>query len=352
MEDSTDEHDLWKRLIILDLNGVLIARQYVEKGKDAPEDGDKLGNFVAQKRPHLDTFLKFLFDNFTVAYWSSIAYYNTKQFGEYAFGEHYKKLLFMWDQTKCWSFDHPTIDNKPLFLKPLAKVWKTYPQFNQGNTLLIDDSPAKACFNPEGTLFVPDIWKYGESEDEYLSPKGKLVDLLTGLSVTGVTTADYLKIYYYTAPDTTAIADGVLTALNEFRIRPSGSANYSSSLDDFQWEMVMQKPHPEDFIPKLLITDIESDDDRLSVTLTTLPQISKPAKEIVLETITEKWSIADMESFCEVGWESDRALCITYTAMTQFQDIKLGRKNDEPELIVRAIAHNILPMRSFDRSFF
>lgn len=65
---------------------------------------------------------------------------------------------FMQDQSHCTDTGYRTIENKekPLFLKELRKLWeKCDPdlpwekgEFNETNTLLLDDSPYKAILNP------------------------------------------------------------------------------------------------------------------------------------------------------------------------------------------------------------
>lgn len=65
---------------------------------------------------------------------------------------------FLQDQSHCTSTGFNTIENreKPLLLKELRKLWeKLEPNlpwekgdYNEANTLLLDDSPYKALVNP------------------------------------------------------------------------------------------------------------------------------------------------------------------------------------------------------------
>jgi hypothetical protein len=65
---------------------------------------------------------------------------------------------FLQDQFHCTSPRFNTIENKekPLFFKELRKLWeKCEPdlpwesgEYNEANTLLLDDSPYKALVNP------------------------------------------------------------------------------------------------------------------------------------------------------------------------------------------------------------
>ena len=60
-----------RKLLILDLNNILIRRKYVKDAGDAV-GAEKCGNFMVWKRPHLNEFLDFAFENFDVAVWSSV----------------------------------------------------------------------------------------------------------------------------------------------------------------------------------------------------------------------------------------------------------------------------------------
>ncbi len=79
---------------------------------------------------------------------------------DFAFGPvHRTRLLFEWDQSKCPQEKHPDPkERKPLFLKPLADVWRAFPQHDADTTLLVDDTPAKAGRNPPHLLYSPREW--------------------------------------------------------------------------------------------------------------------------------------------------------------------------------------------------
>jgi len=73
---------------------------------------------------------------------------------------------------------NPEKKRQPLFLKELMNVWLKFPQFNETNTLLIDDTPYKALRNPPYTAIFPEAYFYNEA-DIFL--KGPLVEYLTQL---------------------------------------------------------------------------------------------------------------------------------------------------------------------------
>jgi len=74
------------------------------------------------------------------------------------------RLLFVWGQEECTAVevDHDTTEHgkpvartkegvKVIYRKDLNRIWNCYPQFNQENTLMIDDSKEK--FQDEAPCF-------------------------------------------------------------------------------------------------------------------------------------------------------------------------------------------------------
>ncbi len=148
-----------KQLLIFDLNGILVDREY-ETDKTIEKDGaTRLGNFLVWKKSNIDKMLKKLFEHhavYEIAVWSSVTKYNVEQLAKFTFGEHYEKLLFVFNQDQCESVKNPDPESKkPLFLKNLREVWLKYPQYDPTNTLLIDDSDDKSRNNPKECHFNP-----------------------------------------------------------------------------------------------------------------------------------------------------------------------------------------------------
>lgn len=102
--------------------------------------------------------------------------------------------MFEFDQAKCPSEKHPDPnETKPLFLKPLQAVWDHFPEWNQSNTLLVDDTPAKARDNPPHLLFSPTEWTVLSSNGENgLAPGGQVYEFLDGLRKSSGTVAEYV----------------------------------------------------------------------------------------------------------------------------------------------------------------
>jgi hypothetical protein len=139
-----------KKLLILDLNGVLIYRC------------DKL-NY--KRRNYLDGFLDTCFEHFDVAVWSSAQKHNTERLVLSAIGlDRMKHLKFVWNQDQCI----PHLTEQYVFKKPLSKVWDIFPQYNESNTLIMDDSKSKMEDNPPHTWISVKKWQGQEEEEETL----------------------------------------------------------------------------------------------------------------------------------------------------------------------------------------
>lgn len=155
-----------RKLIIFDLNGVLIDRQYNKDRSYKPKikGSSQIGHFLAWRRPLLDRLLNTVFEEYDVALWSSVSTWNIEQFGKYAFGSHWKKLKFVFNQEHCEAV--PGITKKrPLFLKNLSEVWRKFPEYTKQNTLLVDDSAEKSRNNPPHCYLTVKKWLRTDSED-------------------------------------------------------------------------------------------------------------------------------------------------------------------------------------------
>ncbi|KAJ6293929.1 hypothetical protein OIU76_022075 [Salix suchowensis] len=171
-----------KKLLILDVNGLLAdIVSNVSVGYQA--------NLVVSgksvfKRPFCDDFLRFCFQKFDVGVWSSRTRRNLNPLIDFLFGDSRHKLLFCWDQSHCTDTGFTTVENtsKPMFLKELKKLWEyleSTPHLNKGeydesNTLLLDDSPYKALCNPVHTAIFPQSYRYRDGADSSLGPDGDL----------------------------------------------------------------------------------------------------------------------------------------------------------------------------------
>ena len=144
-------------LILLDLDNTLITsssqRIYHPHIDNGPNGLKPQYIFL---RPHLDEFLSFLFTHFEVGLWSAATceWINTIILSTPSMEKYKNKFLFIWDNTQCSS-------NKA---KPLQKVWKKYPQYQQHNTIIIDDILTTETPNIQNRL---NIGKYKVHQDMY-----------------------------------------------------------------------------------------------------------------------------------------------------------------------------------------
>ncbi|KAE8726557.1 hypothetical protein F3Y22_tig00006613pilonHSYRG00030 [Hibiscus syriacus] len=86
--------------------------------------------------------------NVVVVIWSSKMRHNVDHVLKKLplFSEHF---LFAWDQAKCKIYDNVT------YCKDLNDVWNLCPDFNELNTLLVDDSAEKMMYNPKYNYICP-----------------------------------------------------------------------------------------------------------------------------------------------------------------------------------------------------
>lgn len=171
-----------KLLVILDLNGLIVHRHHVREPlgdqlKAVSHMAHLVGQHYTWDRPHRESFLDFLFDNFTVAVWSSAMAHNVDLLVGSIFGpERRKQLLFEFDQSYCEEVrphPDPKETKKPLFKKNLSVVWLAFPEYDETNTLLVDDSEWKTVGNPARTTVKVESWVPREDdEDDGLSENG------------------------------------------------------------------------------------------------------------------------------------------------------------------------------------
>ncbi|KAK4426253.1 hypothetical protein Salat_1393800 [Sesamum alatum] len=178
-----------RKLIVLDLNGIL-ADVVRPPPRNCTSDIKIFGAAVF-RRPFCDDFLRFCFQNFDVGIWSSRSKTIIRRIVDYLLGDLKDKLLFCWDMTYCTRTRFKTLENchKPMVFKELTKIWGSdnpnlpwkKGDYNESNTLLLDDSPYKALLNPSHTGIFPSSYSYVNKNDNSLGPGGDLRVYLEGL---------------------------------------------------------------------------------------------------------------------------------------------------------------------------
>ncbi|MFS7912126.1 putative protein-serine/threonine phosphatase [Helianthus anomalus] len=178
-----------KKLLVLDVNGLLV--DIVANPDEDYKPDIILGSKSVFKRPFCDEFLKFCFERFNVGVWTSRTRRNIEQVLKFLAIDT-KQLLFCWDQFHCTKTGFNTIENsgKPLVLKELKKLWDKQDrylpwykgEYNESNTVFLDDSPYKALRNPPHTAIFPYSYSYRDSQDNGLGPNGDLRNYLERLA--------------------------------------------------------------------------------------------------------------------------------------------------------------------------
>jgi hypothetical protein len=156
-------HQPRRRLLVLDMNNVLVYRAYAP-GLDEPDKDPRikdllnsavlLGKHYTWKRPGLDEFVDYCLCNFDVAVWSSAQRENVDRLCEFVFGARRRKLVFEWDQSKCEVAVGPRT-----FLKPYDAITSHFPtRWQPGDIMIVDDSIEKVGKNPVGSYLIASAW--------------------------------------------------------------------------------------------------------------------------------------------------------------------------------------------------
>lgn len=173
---------LRRKLLILDLNGLLADIVYPPP-KECKADTN-ISRRAIFKRPFCNDFLKFCFERFDVAIWSSRTKKIIDGVVDYLLGDMQCKLLFCWDISHCTGTGFRTLENKhkEVVFKELRKLWEKQDinlpwekgYYNESNTLLLDDSPYKALLNPMHTGIFPYSYNFKDRSDNSLGPEGDI----------------------------------------------------------------------------------------------------------------------------------------------------------------------------------
>ncbi|KAL6994135.1 hypothetical protein U1Q18_012241 [Sarracenia purpurea var. burkii] len=181
---------LRRKLLVLDVNG-LLADIVSPPPKECKADTN-ISRRAIFKRPFCKDFLKFCFERFDVGIWSSRTKKIIDRVVDYLLGDMKCKLLFCWDLSHCTGTGFKTLENKhkELVFKELRKLWENYDtklpwekgDYNESNTLLLDDSPYKALLNPMHTGIFPHSYNFKDRSDGSLGPEGNIQVYLRDLA--------------------------------------------------------------------------------------------------------------------------------------------------------------------------
>ncbi|XP_013697829.2 uncharacterized protein BNAC09G02140D [Brassica napus] len=170
-----------KKLLVLDLNGLLA--DIVSPLADCKADIN-IGRRAIFKRPFCEEFLKFCFDKFEVGIWSSRKKNNVDRITEFLLGDMKRRLLFCWDMSYCATTTLGSLENRHKYVvfKDLNQLWEKHDprlpwqkgDYNESNTVLLDDSPYKALLNPPYTAIFPQSYSHQNKSDTSLGNGGDL----------------------------------------------------------------------------------------------------------------------------------------------------------------------------------
>ncbi|CDP08748.1 unnamed protein product [Coffea canephora] len=172
-------NDSNKKLLILDLNGVLLGSPFTRMTRN------REFNF----RPRCFEFLQVCLLYFEVAVWSSKLRHNIQpvldRLSEKMNERLEQRLLFVWDQSRCTMTQTSLGENpdKKVMFKDLQHVWGEYKSYNSSNTILVDDSPYKSFLNSPYNAIFPTSYTCYTVEDNYLDPEGDFVRHLKKLAM-------------------------------------------------------------------------------------------------------------------------------------------------------------------------
>lgn len=139
------------KLLILDIDETLIHSDVLE-----PDFYDfmVLNKYYTIKRPYIDDFLKYAFDNFTVGIFTS----STEDYAIEILNNlnvELDKLLFLWDREKCTSkfnYDMYTYN----CVKKIDKVRKSF-NWNINKMIIVDNDINSAIYNYGNLICVKDF---------------------------------------------------------------------------------------------------------------------------------------------------------------------------------------------------
>jgi len=151
--------NLEQKLLILDLDETLIYATEINLERDFDF---VVGPYFVYKRPYLDEFLKFCFENFEIAVWTSSTAVYAHEIIENIF-DYKDPISFVWSRERCTvSFDE---EERVNFYE--KKIVKIKPRgYNLQSVIVIDDSPEKWRSSYGNLVRVKSF--LGEIEDDEL----------------------------------------------------------------------------------------------------------------------------------------------------------------------------------------
>jgi len=145
-DDDEDEYEgvVKKGNIILDMDGTL--------GDNIPahfaENPERYSTIKPIPRPGLRKFFRFVFSHYErVSIWTAAlpVWYNK-----------FKREVLQPNMPPgaAFHFERTRTSNKYVLLKPLSEIYATYPEYNETNTVIVDDNPMTFASNSENAIHI------------------------------------------------------------------------------------------------------------------------------------------------------------------------------------------------------
>jgi len=148
-------------LVIFDLNGTLCSTSFRSHANTRARAADgKARTKYYWLRTGVQSFLQGLLDNgYEVAVWTSCPARNAEPLALGVLGDElYAQVKFVFGRDQCTLVRDGKYGSK----KDLRRVWRQFPQYHQGNTLLVDDSLDKVV---QYNNYIP-IEEYDPDDDD------------------------------------------------------------------------------------------------------------------------------------------------------------------------------------------
>lgn len=157
-----------KHLLILDLDGVLIDLRHKSTGAYYNYDFTLSEGHFVYVRPRTKEFLRFVFDNFQVAFWSRLSLTQTTRIiDNLVTNEQMHKIKFILARESCVQ-KGGAYDDTSVFMKNLKMIWMSS-VYHAHQTLMIDCKPEENSINPSFTSIHPAPHAYYDTDDTTLS---------------------------------------------------------------------------------------------------------------------------------------------------------------------------------------
>ena len=171
------------KLLILDLNGTLVHRQRTH-GKDRTIDM-RSASEKPILRPYLSEFMDFVFNSYSVMFWSSATPRNVDAMINATTTEEQRdQVIAVWARNR-FGLSSEDYYKKTTTQKNLRKVFRDKEIRRKGartwdisNTVLMDDSSLKAALQPFNHILVPEFKGDVQEDDDVLSQVIQYLDEL------------------------------------------------------------------------------------------------------------------------------------------------------------------------------